>query len=50
MISEITHHFTLRPPEIWRLRINIFEKNAVEEPAQKKMKMYAANECEMNAS
>ena len=23
----------LRPPEIWRLRVNVFEKNAVKQPA-----------------
>src|SRR5262249_43377460 len=27
------HHFTLRPPEVWCLRVNIFEKNAVKQPA-----------------
>src|SRR5438270_3420770 len=24
------YHFTLRPPEIWRLRVDVFKKRAVE--------------------
>jgi len=41
-------HFIFRAPEIWRLGINIFEKNAVEELAPEKMKMYAAMHARMN--
>src|SRR6266850_779843 len=29
---EKAQHFSLRPPEIWRLRIDIFEQNAVKQP------------------
>src|SRR5512133_2497691 len=29
---EKAQHFSLCPPEVWRLRIDIFEQNAVKEP------------------
>jgi len=32
------HHFTLRPPEIWRLGVNIFQQHAVKEPSPEKDK------------
>jgi hypothetical protein len=41
-----TRHFTLRPPEIWRLSVNIFEKNAVEEPAPQEDENVCGNERE----
>src|SRR5207249_2341794 len=41
-----TQHFTLRPPEIWRLRINIFEHNAVKQPAPEEYKNVGGDECE----
>jgi hypothetical protein len=40
------HHFTLRPPEIRRFRVNVFEKNALKQPAPRKNENVRGGECE----
>src|SRR5207248_5992433 len=40
------HHFTLRSPEIRRFCENVFEKNAVKQPAPGKNENVRGNECE----
>src|SRR6266498_3497650 len=42
------HHFTLRPPEIWRFRVNILQKYAVKQPSPKEHETYAAINAMMN--
>src|SRR5437762_10218307 len=32
------HHFTLRPPESWRLRVDVFQQHAVKQPSPEKDK------------
>src|SRR5207245_9433230 len=40
------HHFTLRAPKLWRLRINIFENHAVEQPTPEEQKNVCGDKCE----
>src|SRR5438552_8765217 len=40
------HHFTLRSPEIWRLRIDLFEQHTVQQPSPEEHENVCGNECE----
>src|SRR2546423_396219 len=42
------HHFTLRSPEIRRFCVNVFEKNAVKQPAPGKNEYVREEECHHN--
>src|SRR6266446_571433 len=41
-----THHFSLRPPEIWRFNVNILEEHAIQQPAPEKYKNVCGDECQ----
>jgi len=38
------HHFTLWPPQIWRLRVDIFEQHAVKQPSPEEHENVRGNE------
>jgi hypothetical protein len=40
------HHFTLRPPEIWRFRVNIPQKHAVKQPSLNEHENVGSDKCD----